>query len=291
MIKDPIRIKFQNRRNPQAEFEILQLEELLLRNYPRHSPYRSHLVEFYIIMIIEQGEGKHTIDFEDYPYQKGTVITIRKDQIHRFRRAEAVSGALLLFTDAFLGSYLGEREALKSLQLFNEWLGVPKIQLSDPELAEVLGLVQRINTEYFRINDEHSQGIIRSELHILLAKLYRLKSNKKQIIADRKYLREFIALQNLVEKRARTYSKVKDYASWLGLSTKTLNTITRTIVNKSAKEFIDDIHTKQIKGLLINTELTVKEIAYTSGFEEPTNFFKYFKRQTGLTPEQFRDSF
>jgi AraC family transcriptional activator of pobA len=77
----------------------------------------------------------------------------------------------------------------------------------------------------------------------------------------------------------------------IGLSTKTLNTITKNIVNKSAKEFIDEIYTKQIKRLLIHSDGAIKEIAYASGFEETTNFYKYFKRQTQLTPEQFRNSF
>ena len=66
------------------------------------------------------------------------------------------------------------------------------------------------------------------------------------------------------------------------------NTVTKSIVNKSTKQFIDEINTKLIKRLLINTKLSVKEIAYQSGFEETTNFYKYFKRQTQTTPEQFR---
>ncbi|PHN02769.1 AraC family transcriptional regulator [Flavilitoribacter nigricans] len=291
MIEDPIHIKFQNRQNPQAGFDLIRLEDLLSREYTGHSPQQLHRVEFYIIILVERGRGGHTIDFVDYPYEKGTLITIRKDQIHRFHTVEGVRGTLLLFTDEFLISYLEALEALKSLQLFNELLGVPKIQLDSGELDAVLHLIQRIESEYFTVNDEYSLGIIRSELHILLAKLFRIKSHKNQIVANRKYLRQFIDLQNLVEQQATTYSQVQEYAKVLGVSTRTLNTITRNIINKSAKQFIDDIHTKQIKRLLINTELTVKEIAFESGFDESTNFYKYFKRQTGLTPEQFRSSF
>ena len=111
-----------------------------------------------------------------------------------------------------------------------------------------------------------------------------------QLIVNRKYLSEFIQFQNLVEKQVKTHKKVHNYAKIMGISTKTLNTVSRSIVHKSAKEFIDDICTKQIKRLLINTELSIKEIAYAMGFEESTNFYKYFKRQTQLTPEQFRSS-
>ena len=288
---DPIHIRFQNRQNPNAEFDIIHLEGLFQRQSMNHSPLQLHLVEFYIIILVEKGQGSHTIDFTEYPYQKGSIITIRKDQIHKFNQSDSAKGTLLLFTDEFLVSYLEELEALKALQLFNELLGSPKIQLSTSQFDEVIQLIHRLKTEYFQVNDDYSLGIIRSELHILIAKLYRIKSQNNQIISQRKYLSEFIHLQNLVEKNAHKYTQVKAYAAMMGVSTKTLNAITRSIVNKSAKEFVDDICTQQIKRLLINTELSVKEIAYESGFDEPTNFYKYFKRQTQLTPEQFRGSF
>jgi AraC-like DNA-binding protein len=289
--ENPRHVKFQNSQNPNAGFDVISLEELYTRTDLEHSPYELHLVEFYMIILIENGQGSHTIDFTEFEYKKGTLLTIRKDQIHQFHKGRNVKGKLLLFTDDFLVSYLEKLEALKSLQLFNEILGVPKIQLSEVQLKEVIGLIERIKTEYFDMNDDYSLGIIRSELHILIAKLYRIKSSKNQIISNRKYLSEFIEFQNLVEQNATKYTKVKDYAKMIGVSTKTLNTVTKTIVNKTAKEFIDDICTKQIKRLLINTELSIKEIAYASGFEESTNFYKYFKRQTELTPEQFRISF
>jgi len=290
MSDNPIHVRFSNSQNPLASFDLIKLEDLFNREHIEHSPLQLHLVEFYIIILIEDGQGSHTIDFTNYQYQKNTLLTIRKDQLHKFIKNDSVKGTLLLFTDDFLVSYLEKLEAMKSLQIFNEILGVPKIQFSEKEAIEIFHLVRRIENEYFKVNDDYSLGIIRSELHILIAKLFRIKSKGNNIIRERKYLSEFINFQELVEKNATKYTKVQDYAKLIGLSTKTLNTITRTIVHKSAKDFIDDICTKQIKRLLINTELSVKEIAYTSGFEESTNFYKYFKRQTNLTPEQFRSS-
>ncbi len=125
----------------------------------------------------------------------------------------------------------------------------------------------------------------------LVSKLHRIKSIKNQINFNRKYLPEFVKLQKLIEEHAPQNSKVMDYARMMGKSTKTLNNITQTIINKTAKEFIDEICAVQIKRILINTDLSIKEIAFELGFEETTNFYKYFKRQTQLTPEQFRFNF
>ena len=290
MAKPPVHIKFRNRQNPLAAFDIIKLEELFHRKNLGHSPFQPHIVEFYMIILILEGKGMHTIDFTEYPYEKGTLLTIRKDQIHRFHPSDQAKGRLLLFTDEFLVSYLEKLESLKSLQLFNEIIGVPKIQLSESELSTCSQIVDRIENEYFNENDEYSLGIIRSELHILIAKLYRIKAGKDQIVFNRKYLSEFIGFQTLVEQQVFQTRRVKDYARKLGYSPKTLNTITKSIVHKTAKEFIDDVCAKQIKRLLINTELSIKEIAFVAGFEESTNFYKYFKRQTEITPEKFRNS-
>ena len=76
----------------------------------------------------------------------------------------------------------------------------------------------------------------------------------------------------------------------MSISTKTLNNITQSVVNNSAKAYIDERTIMQIKRLLISTDLSIKEIAYDSGFSDPTNFFKYFKKFTGNSPEVFRQA-
>lgn len=288
MQEKPKNIKFNNQQNPNAKFDIVKLEEIFLKEDIDHSPFEFHLVEFYVLILIENGKGIHSIDFTEYEYQKGTVLTVRKDQIHRFHKNSSVQGTVLIFTDEFIVNYLDELEALKSMQLFNEMLSRPVIKLSEIEYNEILGLAERLQTEYFTINDDYSSGIIRSELQILITKLFRIKSQNNQAVYNRRYLSQFIELQSLVENNATKTIRVKDYAEMMNVSTKTLNNITNDIINHCAKEFIDDICVKQIKRLLKNTHLSIKEIAYSTGFEETSNFYKYFKKRTKLTPEQFR---
>ena len=241
-----------------------------------------------MIIVIQESEGVHSIDFKKHSYQPGTILTIRKNQIHKFHLNKAVKGDLLLFTDNFLVSYLEKLESLKTLQLFNEMLGNPKIQLTLKELLELNSIIQRINNEYFGIKDNYSQSIIRSELHILITKLFRLKYKNDNTLFDKKYLNDFILFQSLVESNVTNLSKVSDYANLMNVSTKTLNNISRNIINLSAKAFIDDIYITHIKRLLLNSNESIKEIAYLSGFEETPNFYKYFKRHTNITPELFR---
>jgi len=113
MAASPIHIKFSNQQNPNATFDLVMLEDIFKRKDLEYPLDQIHLVEFYIILFIEKGQGAHTIDFTDYEYKEGTILTIRKDQIHKFFRSNNIKGNLLLFTDDFLVSYLEGLEAQK----------------------------------------------------------------------------------------------------------------------------------------------------------------------------------
>jgi len=100
----------------------------------------------------------------------------------------------------------------------------------------------------------------------------------------------FLQLQELVENECFNHKKVSFYAKEMGVTTKTLNNVTQSIIHKSAKTFINDIVVIQSKRLIINSQNSLTEIAYQVGFDEPTNFFKFFKKYTGESPSQFRTS-
>ncbi|MGB1206490.1 MAG: AraC family ligand binding domain-containing protein, partial [Chitinophagales bacterium] len=160
-------VEFSNSTNSNAKFDFVKLETLFQKKNMDHSVEKPHKVGFFVIILIEEGNGHHNIDFIDYQCSKGTLLTIRKDQIHKFSKNDSLTGSLLVFTNDFLANYLEQIEAQKSLLLFNESLENPKIQLNDSEFNDVKKLVFHIEKEYFGINDGFQMGIIRSALHIL----------------------------------------------------------------------------------------------------------------------------
>ena len=289
MNKEIPKVDFINKVNPSSYFDIVKIEDLLQKGLD-HDIGINHLVKFYIIFFVYEGQGYHTIDFTDYKYKKGTVLLVRKDQIHKFFRSPNVKGYLLVFTEEFIVSHLNQLEALKSMQLFNDSLSFPKIEFNDAEdFSDFTILIKHLESEY-NINDDFSIGITRSVLHIVITKLFRIKTKNGQLVEKKKYMSQFLEFQKLVEADCFKSKKVNYYANQLGVSSKTLNNIVNSVVNASAKAFIDERTIMQIKRLLISTDNTVKEISYTAGFSDPTNFFKYFKKFTGSSPEVFRQA-
>ena len=105
---------------------------------------------------------------------------------------------------------------------------------------------------------------------------------------DNDLLNEFNLLlsENLNNSRS-----VKYYASLLAISTKKLNSITKICWGLTAKEYIKEKIIYESKKILLETPDTIKEISYTLGFTEPTNFNKFFKKFTSTTPLQFREQY
>ena len=86
----------------------------------------------------------------------------------------------------------------------------------------------------------------------------------------------------------RRWHGVARYASQLGCSEKTLNRATRAVADLSAKALLVGRIVLEAKRLLAHSAAPVAAIAADLGFEEATNFVKFFRRETGLTPGAFR---
>jgi AraC family transcriptional regulator, transcriptional activator of pobA len=94
---------------------------------------------------------------------------------------------------------------------------------------------------------------------------------------------------NLLERNFRNTHKVSYYTDHLNLTYNSLSRYTANYCSKTPKEIIVERVILEVKRLLSGTDLSIKEIAFQLGFDEPTNLIKYFKKYTGITPSMFRD--
>jgi len=270
-----------------SDFNILKVEDFF-NDVGKDTLNKNQKVDFYTIFLVTEDIGRHTIDYKDYYYSKGTVLAIRKDQFQRFHINKNVKGYLLFFNEKFLNRFLNDEEVSSTLQMFNELLASPKTQLEKKEFEKALKIIKEIEDENTRLSDSYSLKIIISSLHILITLIHRVKTKGINKVQLTNYLKEFIKFQNLLEKEFNNSKKVNFYSEKLGFSSKKLNSIVNYVANKSAKSFIDDVIIIKAKKDLLYSSLSVKEIAYKLGFKDPTNFFKYFKKNTSFTPESYK---
>jgi AraC-like DNA-binding protein len=101
-------------------------------------------------------------------------------------------------------------------------------------------------------------------------------------------MQRFKDFKQLVERNFARWHQVADYARQLGYAEKSLTRATQAAAGMNAKAFITSRINLEAKRLLAHTDLPVTLIAESLGFAEATNFIKFFKRETGCTPIEFR---
>ncbi|MEZ5043176.1 MAG: helix-turn-helix transcriptional regulator [Saprospiraceae bacterium] len=285
-------IDFRNIQQKAFEFNFISADDLLGSGI-RHDqpPFRPHRILFYAILFIMEGEGHHFIDFQKYAYRKGSIIFISKEQVQAFEANDQLKAYLMIFTEKFLErSSLGSN-LMQQLSLYNYSLYEPILQLEEVDFNIFSELVLRIKEEFDAPDDFATEEIIQSSLKILLCLAERIRKTKLDPQKQSFYFEEFQQFQQLLKVHIYTSRQVKFYADAMQISTKKLNRITYEIMQQPAKNYIDQYLILEIKRFLMNTALSVKQIAYKTGFEAPTNFVKYFKKYEKMTPAAFRKQY
>ena len=126
---------------------------------------------------------------------------------------------------------------------------------------------------------------------LLLHYLERERQTSPEFGRSEKDFDKFVELKTVIENSLAETRNAKDYARKLGVSINKLGKITKTFSGKSPKQFIDEILILEIQRRLFHTDLTIQEISYELGFDEPTNLVKYFKKHTSLTPTDFKNKY
>ena len=98
----------------------------------------------------------------------------------------------------------------------------------------------------------------------------------------------YVAFLKLLDENGGTQRQVSWYAVQLQISSAYLNQVCRTCIGKSPQAMIKDILCKESKRLLLSTDLNVKQIAYHLRFATEAAFCKFFRKQAGVSPAQFR---
>ena len=100
--------------------------------------------------------------------------------------------------------------------------------------------------------------------------------------------RTFVKFRQLLEKNYMTKHTVKEYAEDLNISTKTLTNYIYESTHTTPLKLINERIILEAKRQIQFSSIKIKEIAYILGFDDPSYFVKFFKRETGVLPASLR---
>jgi len=268
--------------------EIIELDELYHRRFKmEHDPNKPHRVHFSLMLYIEQGEGSHFIDFNHYPFSKGSFIFVNKNQIQAFALNEHIKGKLVLFTDSFI-EHVQTNMNMPALSLNHFHIAYSAVFTPSPALtSSCVSLLSEIQKE---IDHEGNNTLITMLLFSsLFLMLERERPHSYAKVLSQSQVKQFNFFSELLDQGLTGKREAAYYAEQLHITYKTLNNLCKLATNRTAKQLIDAYTIIEAKRRLILESKQVQEIAYDLGFEETSNFIKYFKKHTLNTPSQFRN--
>ncbi|MHC2991207.1 AraC family transcriptional regulator [Pontibacter sp. HJ8] len=254
-------------------------EHLFIREPHKHN--------FYIILLVTRGTGTHTIDFKEYEVKPGTVYFMTPGQVHSWQLSKDADGFVIFFTQEF---YIREytNRMLFDFPFFNALLYNPVLHITKEQEATLMPILQRLNQEHRKAKLMRDVMLSRY-LDILLIELTRISQpneaesgfrGKEQILLQK--------LERLIDRHYKEHRPVAFYAEQLHVTTKHLNDVCKSSLNRTTKELIQYRTLLEAQRLLVHAELTSSQIAAELGYFDNTYFFRFFKKHIGCTPEQFR---
>lgn len=253
--------------------------------------------EFYILILLTQGTLKQRIDFQDIEQQADELVLIHPKQMHQ---AFNISDSLHM-TEGFVITFRPELllpSSAITLESYHKFIqdiqNLPKKQRLGEEIFTLCeSVMQRMRTFLQLPTDaQNLNALLRLQLYTLLSLLI---INKQQSTPDAhpnlsKGHKRYLLFKEMISQHHQQEHQLSFYAKQLSTTEKSLSRSCIEAEGQNAKKVILNHLSLEAKRLLAYTDLSVKQIAGQLGFDEVTNFSKFFKRETGYTPSSFRQT-
>jgi len=282
-----------------THFDIRSFDENMPTVIQKMSTFRH---EFYAIAIKVEGKGKAISGhFQDFP-EGASIFFNSPFQLLSWDIAPDWQGYYLVFSQDFLVNSKYLQNLLQEFPFLKIDKSIP-FQIEAKDLDTILNIYKNIYQEYYENNQDKFQ-LIEAQLLLLLnyVRRYFNKQVKAEEInevlrkADLKLLSRF---QNLIETsfypdaKLETFANIHSpsyYAEKLNIHPNHLNAVVKEITGQTASKHIQNHILQLAKSYLLQSNLSVKEIAYTLYFDSPNNFSTFFKKHTQMTALKYRQT-
>ncbi|MGB5029930.1 MAG: helix-turn-helix transcriptional regulator [Chitinophagaceae bacterium] len=246
-----------------------------------------HKHDFYFVLAVQKGKGIHEIDFVQYKIHDNTVFILRPGQVHRLELKAGAAGFLLEFDLAFY-----QPKNTITEQRWRKASGKNYCAVEAARFMKLHSFLSNIFKEISAMQEGYSEAI-KASLDLFFIEYIRQSRNPKSIATIKSsYTQErFEELVRLLETNIGQMKNVSQYAGLLNLSPYQLNAIAKQSAGKTVSELINEQIVLEAKRYLLATSGQVKDIADNLGYEDVSYFIRFFKKQTGHSPEAFRKNF
>jgi len=227
----------------------------------------------------------------EYKIEDNQLYFVLPGQMHRLVFEEEPVGRIISFTEEFTISNAIPGYLINDIYLFDDYGQSPPLPISENSIVVYQNLFSQIDL-FSTSLEKYTMEAVGALVKLLLIQCNNHcslhKSDNPQFLETTNHiLRNF---KQLLNKHYAELHMVNDYADKLAVTPDYLNKTVKSITGKSAKEHIQSKLIVEAKRSLLFSGLSGKELAYALGFEESAHFNNFFKKNTGLTPTEFKTS-
>ncbi len=257
-------------------------------NYLQLHPHflHPHRHSFYHILLFTSGAGSHTIDFQQFTIQPGQIYFMIPGQVHTWNFSAEADGYVINFSEHFFSAFLKDPLYLERFPFFRGAAEQCVVNLK-PETAK--NVVELFETVIDEVHNNHflTHDMICAKLTSLFITVARTINDVSDTAINTHHA-QLAKYKKLVNAHYSEKKLPKEYALMLHITPGQLNSICNELLGKSAGDIIKDRIMLEAKRLLVNADATIAEIAWNLGFSDNSYFTKYFKKNAGVTPDEFR---
>lgn len=253
-----------------------------------------HRRDFYKISLITEGKGIIHFADKDILIDRPALFFSNPLVAHSWEPVTDIQeGWFCLFTEDFIYSWGRAVAAFPTSHIDRD----PVVFLDDDALAEATFIFKRMEKEIFsdyiyKYNELYNY--LQLLIHLAIKYHPSHTEESRQLDAAHRITFRFLDLlenQFPIENtdmplRIRS---VCDYADRLSVHENHLNHVVKTVTGKNPSQHIAYRLMQEAKALLKNTNWSISDIAYGLSFEYPSHFTSFFKKNSGLTPKEFRE--
>lgn len=274
----------------EVAFAIRSVEEVIEMFGNNADAPHSH--NYHTVLWSQNYSGRHIIDYKEYEMRPNDIFFVSPGQVHQVDHSENPKGMVILFSCNFLQNNYISDTFITNLNLFSEIGSTPPIQITHDSAFHLNELLYKIR-EILPKDDPYKFDKIGAYLKLFLIECSpyshppKAENNDQFLQAGGQLIKNF---KTLLDANFKSWHKVGDYAKELNISSDYLNNVVKSSMNKTAKELIQQRLILEAKRMGLHTELTSKEIAFQIGFQEPSHFSRFFKKEENISFTQFRQS-
>jgi AraC family transcriptional regulator, transcriptional activator of pobA len=260
------------------------IESFSFNDYPGISQPR-RLIK-YVLIWCSRGRATIIVDEKELTLKKNNVLTITSGQVHYFKKTTKAEGVILEFTLPFFCKDDNDIELIFHNGLFCHFALNEVIEVKDHQVIE---------TQCELIKEELQQQpyqylvSVHSRVKLILIAINRAKVDRGDEIWKPDAL--FLKFLELVRGNFEHNYTLSHFAKMLGTTEAKLNEQSKLHTGRTAQNVIYGLIASEAKRLLSYQNLTVKEVAYKLGFNDPFYFSNFFKKHTRLSPKSYQSRY